>query len=836
MTGQRAATHHRTRPQGGNVLVRPSVSNPFSKIQDVFLREDDPDAASAMAPQVVACAYVFPLAADLQLLPSHLEGRSIDEVSDEDVAALLSCHRQLLQQGIHRLGSMFPVLYRCADEALAEELLGTRAWNALRRKRVVTWGHLCSMKATDLLVVPNFGITSLLAVADASVAQSISVSSTIRHEASPADDRARAGARLPSGRIGELRPHLRSLRLEVVPNWLIPTRLRSALGDLSWERLLEVDVGELTSRANVGERSVLDLLERLADLTPGDAAASSVSDVTLRELYGPLGSLLAWGRRERGIGNVGDLLTINPSQDPMPSRVRQEWQRLASQPIAGGTELDVCDLVEGLLSTFDERELQILRLRVWGRGGGPTLEAIGEDAGLTRERVRQLQVRCSRELRDRLNGPRLAPIVDRAEELQLRLGMYVRLDSERYAAALSWALRDISPDLLSDAELLFSWLAGPYTEHGGWAVSGGGTPIKQIRAQLEEVAGDDGFLSEADLRTELGRFSIHDDQHSAWMESFGRFQRLDDGWFCGGQNVIDAAVRLLRLRGRPMSAEEILEDLDRDASLRSVRQRLFEDDRVHRVTKSRFALREWAMDEYTSVAQEMVEEIERSGGSVPIDELVQRLAVRHDISPASVRMYAGRPMFRVDAAGVISVRDEGSYEVGSDLAATPGCYEIAPGVASWRVRVDGEILRGSGRRVPEPLAGWLGLRPGSQREWNHSGGTMLLSWTAWGQPTIGSLRSFVDQTHGQVGDWLVLVFRPGDALEVQWMSDDVEVDFGRVADLVGVEWRPGDPLQALARLLAIEEGADNLAFRVRGSLARRGDEDLVALVDRIMFG
>lgn len=60
-------------------------------------------------------------------------------------------------------------------------------------------------------------------------------------------------------------------------------------------------------------------------------------------------------------------------------------------------------------------------------------------------------------------------------------------------------------------------------------------------------------------------------------------------------------------------------------------------------------------------------------------------------------------MFALGLRGYMSVRNQAvrPYELRDDLSGVPGCYELSPTAAAWRVRVDSEVLRGSGRKMPE---------------------------------------------------------------------------------------------------------------------------------------
>lgn len=70
-------------------------------------------------------------------------------------------------------------------------------------------------------------------------------------------------------------------------------------------------------------------------------------------------------------------------------------------------EMDDLDTIRQLLDIIDQREATILRLRYGLDGEEPlTLKQIGSRVGLTRERVRQIEIEALRRLHDRLNSDR----------------------------------------------------------------------------------------------------------------------------------------------------------------------------------------------------------------------------------------------------------------------------------------------------------------------------------------------------------------------------------------------------------------------------------------------
>jgi RNA polymerase primary sigma factor len=64
-------------------------------------------------------------------------------------------------------------------------------------------------------------------------------------------------------------------------------------------------------------------------------------------------------------------------------------------------------LITKLLESIDERDARVLRLRFGLEGKEPlTLKEIGQEVGLTRERVRQIEVEALKKLQQQLNDDR----------------------------------------------------------------------------------------------------------------------------------------------------------------------------------------------------------------------------------------------------------------------------------------------------------------------------------------------------------------------------------------------------------------------------------------------
>jgi RNA polymerase primary sigma factor len=81
---------------------------------------------------------------------------------------------------------------------------------------------------------------------------------------------------------------------------------------------------------------------------------------------------------------VGDLQADHGAQNPMTSLIAEANKQV----------------IESVLATLNEREANVLRLRFGMESDhAHTLEEIGEKMGVTRERVRQIEVKALRKMR-----------------------------------------------------------------------------------------------------------------------------------------------------------------------------------------------------------------------------------------------------------------------------------------------------------------------------------------------------------------------------------------------------------------------------------------------------
>ena len=172
--------------------------------------------------------------------------------------------------------------------------------------------------------------------------------------------------------------------------------------------------------------------------------------------------------------------------------------------------------------------------------------------------------------------------------------------------------------------------------------------------------------------------------------------------------MAEKAERVLQMTGRPMLMGEIAEIIQ-PASIRGMANQVQGSARISRVGIARYALASWDLGEYQGIVPAMLERL--TEGPMPISVLGAQLAEEFGINPQSVAIHSTtNPAFLKDGDLVMLRPEDQPYVPSATLESTAHCYVVG-GVWAMRVQVDRDVLRGSGRQIPEAMGVHLGVEP-----------------------------------------------------------------------------------------------------------------------------
>lgn len=343
-----------------------------------------------------------------------------------------------------------------------------------------------------------------------------------------------------------------------------------------------------------------------------------------------------------------------------------------------------------------------------------------------------------------------------------------------------------------------------------------------------------GSILREEAISAFGQLNIAAQYRDGWLDHMPGFRIIDGRFVSWRGTVVDKAETVLRLSGEPLTKEQLAAVLGQ-SSPRGIADRALADGRFMRSSMKHIALREWGLEEYSSVEEEMVEEIARQGGEAEIDQLVTLLIRKFGISEPSVRMYAGGLNFVSTGRGAIRLRRaDDPFPVAPPVAQTKRCYHLVQGWAC-RLTVTSDIVRGSGTHVPPGFIGHIGVACLESRTVPSVYGNMNVRWSSL-QTWIGSLRPVIEALGAQVGDYLFVEFIPRGEFDYTLVRAE-ELDAASTAERLALEvgtrldqWN-GDVLRALAHALGLGIGDDQSPAALHFRLRSRGEDDLVSLLD-----
>jgi hypothetical protein len=530
--------------------------------------------------------------------------------------------------------------------------------------------------------------------------------------------------------------------------------------------------------------------------------------------------------------SVRDALEVLFKGTDLPPEIEQIRDQVSATPAAAmGAEYairyDLDEALSRLRLTLDERSWELVQARTLSIEPPPKLRELASNYTLTRARVQQIEAKSAGRLRQAA-GAISGGLANRAAtRLAREIGVAMRLSSASQLSSVE------SLGGLDDVRVrILLWLGGPYRAADGWLVRTTATDVASDTKRLLFELTARSPVNIATAAEAVVSQGVSAAEAAAWLERVPNFKHVGDQIVRWGPSMADKAHTVLILAHTPMTREELFGAIG-GTSLRSMTNQLFADSRFKRTSLRDFGLAGWHHDEYTSVADEIREEVERQGGQAHLQQLVRVVSERYHVADSSVRAYALGPGFVRSPDGLIRNRraDERPVLKTQPTALTRAVYIRSDGY-SIRLPVTEALLRGSGVPIPNSLAVALGLAPTDSKTYELNGIQQL--WVGWPslQPSIGSLRHALQSLHATDGDELFLDLRRDKTAKV-WivsaamMAGTAGVD--RVALLTGVEGGPG-ALDRIGVATGLPYPPSPTASEVAARLTARKELDLAALV------
>ena len=448
-------------------------------------------------------------------------------------------------------------------------------------------------------------------------------------------------------------------------------------------------------------------------------------------------SAAEWAVVVAGQTTLGGLLAQLGNGLPVPAEVLAEIDQLLASPLPPSAALS--EFVESLLAEALEPDL--LFARECG-DDPPTLDVLGREQGITRERARQKVVKDIERITTQLRTPRYRPVRWAMERFRAEVGRVNQVES---AAVRRWRRH-----LGERAFEIFRWLSG-YSYDGAWLLDGP-TTLSELTGKFDTLVGDRWIVSTEELGRELSSYGDVEVLTRVLAASLA-WRDIGEGWLVRWDGPIQAkAERVLRLTCTPMTPAELVVAIGH-GSERSIKNQ--RGDRLIRVDKQfRLALPEWGLEEYEGITTEIRQRIERGGGVASRSAIIDEFTRDFGVSISSIEAYLSLPAFEV-SGDAVRLGDETDF-VPRPPSSAIGAVETVVGWGEQHV-VTENTLKGYSFAVNPHICWENGLRPSANlivplnRSDSHQASVIWRTTNPAGTVDVGRIRAWLEDHGVEIG-------------------------------------------------------------------------------------
>lgn len=278
----------------------------------------------------------------------------------------------------------------------------------------------------------------------------------------------------------------------------------------------------------------------------------------------------------------------------------------------------------------------------------PTYRELGHEVGLSGEATRR-SVQRDEQIIQR-NVELVAPGLARArDDLRKLFGVAVPVNGAEECTWRESTKLDGHPELESEFHALLLWLAGYQQYDGVWTVD---------RKHATKAAHD--------LAVKLkGAWLVAEDELAGLGVTFDalssrpEWRDIGDGWFMRlDGKAAEKAERVLALTLRPMTAEEIIAALDDGTTKSNLLNQLTSFEALCRIDRhGSLAPVEWGFEEYSGIAEEIRQRIERGDGQASVTAIISEFTTQFGVTELSVRSNLNSVLYHLDGDVVSLVED-----------------------------------------------------------------------------------------------------------------------------------------------------------------------------------
>lgn len=204
---------------------------------------------------------------------------------------------------------------------------------------------------------------------------------------------------------------------------------------LTWSALAALSMREVVEWRNAGRLTIIELVKLCVSHAlflakgsdPGSPSGAKIAGYleaqwANADLLDAISEIMAWAAIEHDARSVPDAFEIVRRADDLPEAVRAKWSVLSALDTesfieAHRSKYDPTITARSVIEEISPRSLQILARRAFALRDRATLDVLGKELGVRRERIRQLEVKTVEALRQDLNAPSLESLLlDRGED------------------------------------------------------------------------------------------------------------------------------------------------------------------------------------------------------------------------------------------------------------------------------------------------------------------------------------------------------------------------------------------------------------------------------------